>query len=167
MVALNAGALPLAISALALVALVAVGCGGGDAGAERDEAERIVSAGELSSLALRAGDCFVPPDDPGTEVAEVEGVPCDEGHRHEVMALVPYDESELRPDDADLGTFADRACLAQFEPYVGADYLESSLFFTYLLPSIRSWNEVDDRVVVCVARSPEQELTTSVAGTGI
>lgn len=167
MVPLSAGSLPLALGALAVMAILLTGCGDGSSSAERDEGERIISAGDLPSLALRAGDCFVAPEDPGTEVAEVEGVPCDETHRHEVMALVPYEDGELRPDDADLGIFADRACLAEFEPYVGTDYLESSLFITYLLPSVRSWNEVDDRVVVCVARSPEQELTASVEGTGL
>jgi hypothetical protein len=139
------------------------GCGG-KPDAERSDGH-IVTAGKLSVLDLEIGDCFVPPDDLGTELVDVEGVPCSEPHQHEVFAVAAWTDGELRPDDRDFGVFADTRCLAAFRDYTGVDYLESPLVLTYLLPSIRSWNEVGDREVVCVARSPE-ELERSVAGAG-
>ena len=47
--------------------------------------------------------------------------------------------------------------------YVGVDYLDSSLFYTYLLPSARSWDD-DDRSVVCFVTSPGEPLQRSVKG---
>lgn len=152
------------VAASAMVAVL-VACGG-DEDAARDDAGRVVTGGDLSTLELRVGDCFVPPEDVESELSEVRAVPCEEPHRHEVYAMVQWTDGDLRPDDERLGTFADNECLDEFEPYVGRDYFDSSLVLTYLLPSIRSWNEVADRSIVCVARSGS-ELTRSVAGGGV
>ena len=43
-------------------------------------------------------------------------------------------------------------------------YLDSKLFYTYLLPSARSWNDGDDRKVVCIVTTTGEELQTSVKG---
>jgi hypothetical protein len=149
----------VAVSVLLAVAML-VGCGGDDV-AERDDDGRVIHAGDLDVVDLRVGDCFVPPDDVEAEISSVRAVPCEEPHQHEVYAFAPWTEGDLRPDDNQLGTFADTACLAEFEPYVGRDYLDSPLVLTYLLPSIRSWNELGDHGVVCVARS-NGELSSSV-----
>ncbi len=154
------GSAYVAVSVVLAVAMLAAGCGGDD-GAERDDGGRVTHPGDLDAVELRVGDCFVPPDDLEAEVTAVRAVPCEEPHQHEVFAYAPWTEGDLRPDDNQLGTFADIACLAEFEPYVGRDYLESPLVLTYLLPSIRSWNELGDHGIVCVARSTT-ELTSSV-----
>ena len=154
------GSAYVAVSVLLAVAMLTAGCGGDDA-AERDDDGRVTQAGQMDVVELRVGDCFVPPEDVEAEVTVVRAVPCDEPHEHEVYAFAPWTEGDLRPDDNQLGTFADTACLAEFEPYVGRDYLDSPLVLTYLLPSIRSWNELGDHGVVCVARS-NSELSGSV-----
>ena len=147
---------------VALAVAGSVGACGGAPDAARDDG-RIVTAGDLSVVELQVGDCFVAPDDPGSEITGVRGVPCDETHQHEVFALEPWTDGDLRPDDRQLGEFADTRCLARFQEYTGVDYLESPLVLTYLLPSIRSWNEVGDREIVCVVRSPDDRVG-SVAG---
>ena len=45
--------------------------------------------------------------------------------------------------------------------YTGSDYLDSKLFFSYLQPSIRSWNEGDDRNIVCVIVATGKPVTGS------
>ena len=45
--------------------------------------------------------------------------------------------------------------------YVGIDYLDSDLFFTYLVPSPRSW-EQDDRQVLCMITTAGEPLRGSV-----
>ena len=53
-----------------------------------------------------------------------------------------------------------RECAQDFENYVGISYLDSSLFFTYLLPSARGWEQDrTDRAVVCFVTTTGAELT--------
>ena len=40
-----------------------------------------------------------------------------------------------------LADFANATCAQEFQNYVGISYLNSSLYFTYLLPSARGWQE--------------------------
>ena len=63
-----------------------------------------------------------------------------------------------------LSAFAQGACAQHFTGYVGVDYLDSSLFFTYLLPSARSWESDDDRDVICFVTTTGGTLTGSVKG---
>ena len=48
--------------------------------------------------------------------------------------------------------------------YVGIAYEESSLRFSYLFPSFPSWQDGEDRSVVCFVVSTDAPLTTSVKG---
>ena len=50
---------------------------------------------------------------------------------------------------------------AEFQDYVGISYLDSSLFFTYLMPSARGWEQDTDRSVVCFVTTTGAELTAS------
>ena len=45
-------------------------------------------------------------------------------------------------------------------------YLDSSLFFTYLLPSARGWEESNDRSVICFVTTTGQELTVGAGDKG-
>ena len=120
---------------------------------------------------LEVGDCLNP--DPGTsgEITSIEAVPCEEPHTQEVFALPEYVGADGRPTDVypgegELRRFADAACLDAFSRYTGTDYLDSDLYFSYLHPSIDSWNSGDDRTVVCVVVSPGEETTGSVRAGG-
>ena len=66
------------------------------------------------------------------------------------------------PGDAALKLFADGACAQEYTGYVGKDYLDSSYFFTYLLPSARGWEQQKDRTVLCFVTTTGQQLTSSV-----
>ncbi|MDT5080785.1 MAG: hypothetical protein QOJ80_5422, partial [Mycobacterium sp.] len=63
-----------------------------------------------------------------------------------------------------LEKFAKGVCAQRFTAYVGVDYLDSSLYFTYLLPSARSWEQDDDRNVLCFVTTTGGTLKTSVKG---
>ena len=43
------------------------------------------------------------------------------------------------------------------------DYLDSALFYTYLLPSARSWED-DDRSIICFVTSAGEPLQGSAKG---
>jgi hypothetical protein len=63
-----------------------------------------------------------------------------------------------------LTTFAQGACAQRFTDYVGVNYLDSKLYFTYLLPSARSWEQDADRNVTCFVTTTGNQLTATVKG---
>ncbi|HTW17558.1 MAG TPA: septum formation family protein [Nocardioides sp.] len=144
---------------LAGVLLLALGACSGD-----DEKEGSV-------FSIEPGQCFLAPEEVEAQISDLEQVDCQDEHDHEAYAVIRYkapgaeEASDEFPGDEALTKFADGSCAADFGDYVGVDYLDSSLFFTYLLPSPRSWQE-DDRSVVCLVTSAGGEpLTGSAKGT--
>lgn len=122
-----------------------------------------VPAYDASVFHLSAGDCIVPPTSIQAQVSKLKVVNCHEAHTQEVFALIKDNAGSDYPGAAALESFANAGCLQHFQPYVGVAYEDSSLFYTYLLPSVRSWTE-EDRTVVCVITTTGQPLTSSVRG---
>jgi hypothetical protein len=159
---------------VAVVGLVAglgiVGCGR-DASPARGPGGVVVEAGEESVFSLRVGDCVQPPTELGDaerpELERVTAVPCSEPHTHEVFARPLFTATDAYPGPNQLRAFADGACLSEFEGYVGVPYEDSALRFSYLLPSLRSWNEGDDRTVVCLLVATDERLTSSARASGL
>lgn len=120
----------------------------------------------LSVFHLRTGECATTPQAVKAELTSVKVVSCREPHTQEVYALVDDNAGTNYPGTTALQTFANGACLQRFAGYVGVDYRDSSLFYTYLLPSVRSWAQ-GDRTVDCVITTTGQQLTRSVKGAKI
>lgn len=117
------------------------------------------------------GDCLRAPAEILTEIENLTRVGCDTAHEQEVFALVTVTDAtgaevDAFPGDAALKSFADGACAERFEAYVGVDYRDSALFFTYLLPNARGWQS-GDRTVMCAVTTTGETLTASVRGTGV
>ena len=147
---------------LACAGLAASGC------------SRAKATSGTSVFKVKVGNCVVPPTDIKAEITSVKVVPCTTAHTQEVFAFVSYgisasaatttSSTDAFPGAAALRTFADGACLQQFSNYVGVDYRDSTLFFTYMLPSARSWSTHSDRTIVCLVTTTGQPLTASVRG---
>ena len=103
-------------------------------------------------LDITTGECFNQPS--SQEVTTIPTVSCEAAHDAEVIATVVV-QQEIRPDDQSLNTFAQEQCLAQFRNYVGIDYSASSLGMTWLLPTMASWKNDNDRTVTCIALAPD------------
>lgn len=153
---------PAAARALLLSAVLLAGAGcsvGKDAKPGRD----------VSSFKLKVGDCVVPPSEIKAELSSVRVVSCGTRHTQEAYALVDYaatggaSPASVYPGDDALKKFADGACAQRYEGYVGVAYADSALFFTYLLPSARGWQN-GDRSVVCFVTTTGGPLTKSVKG---
>jgi len=149
--------------ATAALALAAGACSG-DGGPPRDDEGRLTKATDLAVFDLQPGDCLSPDDEVTAELETVRAVPCSEPHVHEVFALVTWEDGDTFPGQAELADFADAACIAEFADYVGVDYLDSTLFHSYLLPTLRSWDERADRTIVCLASSAGEPLQGSSRG---
>jgi hypothetical protein len=155
-------AIPLLVAALA-------GCswfGGGS-----DNGKKAVSVFDV-----KPGQCFAAPGAVKAELSNLNKVPCTQAHTQESYAIVAYSGTTATsgasgsaaagayPGSDVLDKFAKGVCAQRFTAYVGVDYLESTLFFTYLLPSARSWEQDDDRNVLCFVTTTGGTLKTSVKG---
>lgn len=96
------------------------------------------------------GTCLQFGDDVGAEVTELPVTPCNVPHSHEIFAVVTSGESVYPGFDA-LEETALTECLGSFEGYVGISPFDSSLIYSWLVPTLNSWNDEEDREIICVA----------------
>ena len=118
---------------------------------------------------MKTGQCFRSPTAVKAEISAVNRTPCSTAHTQEAYAIVGYTppsgiSASLYPGSDTLTTFAMGACAQRFTSYVGISYLNSALFFTYLLPSARSWEQGTDRNVICFITTAGSTLTSSARG---
>lgn len=120
------------------VAVVAVSCSDGDDGAE------VIDLTERS-----IGTCLDFGDSIEAEVTELPVVLCGEPHSHEIYAVETAAAASYPGFEA-LEAEAQTRCLGAFEDYVGISAFDSELFFSWLVPTLNSWDRDDDRQIVCV-----------------
>jgi len=122
----------------------------------------------LSVFDVAPGQCFEAQSEVKAQLSELTEVDCDQEHAQESYAVVKYvaEGSQIPdtyPGDDALAKFANGACAGEYGTYVGVDYLDSKLFYTYLLPTPRSWED-KDRSVICFVTSAGEPLQGSVKG---
>lgn len=122
----------------------------------------------VSVFSIEPGQCFEGQTEVKAQLSELTEVGCNEEHAQEAYAVVTYEDAagdtpDTYPGDDELTKFAQGACAGEYAEYVGIDYLDSELFYTYLLPSARSWED-DDRSVVCFVTTAGEPLRESVKG---
>jgi len=149
----------LAVAA-AIVASTLAGCTSGN-----DKNKEV----SRSVFAVKPGECFQAPGKVRAELSSITRTPCDQPHSQEAYAIVAYQvpagaSPDVYPGNAALTNFAQGKCAQLFGSYVGVDYLDSKLFFTFLLPSARSWQQENDRNVVCFVTATDAILKASVKG---
>ena len=110
----------------------------------------LVTACSNNVFDLEVGQCFDDPEDL-TEVGNVEIVDCADPHDNEVYHVfdIPGGDDAPYPGSLSVSTSADDGCLAAFPGFVGIDYNSSRYVVSSLQPSEQSWNDIDDREVVC------------------
>jgi hypothetical protein len=120
---------------------------------------------------LAVGNCVDIADaeaDP-VEVGTARLRSCDEPHGLEVYFLgsLNDDPDAPYPGDEAILAGADQMCLDAFAPYVGSEYVDSSLEIAHLRPDENVWL-LGDRVVRCAVQNRNLEpLTTGVQGSGL
>ncbi len=158
-----------AVAVLAVAAATLTGC-----------SSNHKNSSTISVFDVKPGECFDTPSTVKAQLSDLTKVTCTTAHTQEAYAIVAYSASGSVPsaapsssaapsvsDDAFPGAdvltdFAKGACAQRFRGYVGIDYLDSSLYFTYLLPSARSWEQNDDRSVLCFITTTGGTLDSSV-----
>lgn len=148
---------------VAAVTFTAAACGGESL--KRDDSGAVVSPGPASVFELKVGDCLLSEEGAIVEeVLEVPLVPCSEPHTHEVYYFAEHPEGPY-PGAAAIEVFAEQQCVGNYADYVGVELSESLYYYTYLFPSVSTWNDDSDRQVVCFVVSRETLLTATVKGT--
>ena len=147
-----------------VVALVAVGL---VAAACSDDDDTKPHSQKVLDIELNTGApvCMQVTEDLPPEVKTLPIIDCAQPHSHEIYATVTSTESVYPGVDA-LGSFALVKCLSAFEDFVGISAFDSDLSYTWLVPSLNSWNDEKDREVLCVlARRDGSPLVGTMKGT--
>ena len=138
----------LRAAALAVMVVLAVGCGTeGPGDVPRDSSGRVTAGGIVRADKLQPGDCFDDQDDQTPNGFPV--VPCGRAHANEayhrfVVAGSAYPGQDALTDEATARCWAD-----PFTTYVGRPIDGSALDAFFVLPSEETWNDDGDRIVVC------------------
>lgn len=130
---------------VAAMVLLVGACSGGDDGID---GEPVIEVG-----ADGPGTCLDVPLDQGPEIDKLPVRDCGEQHTHEIYSVPVLGDEEfpVYPGFDQLESFAQAACLRDFEDYVGISAFDSDLFYSWIVPTLNSWEAEDDREVICVA----------------
>jgi hypothetical protein len=109
-----------------------------------DDGEPVIGLDDSS-----VGTCLDFGDSIEAEITELPVVPCGEPHTHEIYAI-SFSESATYPGLEALEADAAAKCLGEFEDYVGISAFDSELFFSWLVPTLDSWEREGDRQIICV-----------------
>lgn len=130
--------------------------------AERDSSGAISKAGRIDFGDIRAKDCVTIPnlaDNAEVDTFDIKGVPCDEAHNAETVAVLPISGSAY-PGQAELDNQSSQQCVSAVEqvPGVSTDYRPY-----VLLPNKDIWDGTDGHRVLCfVVDSSFGDLTGSL-----
>ena len=115
-----------------------------------------------SGVVVKVGDCSN--SNLSQTVDKLDLVACDKPHSHEAYSVIASTASTY-PGAEVLQVFADQSCIDKFFDYVGVALSQSILYYTYVYPSVTSWNSNSDRSVICfIYKETEPLLTKSVKG---
>ena len=156
-------------SVLFLLLAAALALGGAACADEpnRDETGEIEETEDVAPNSLKAGDCFNDPEAGSpTQVTSLEAVPCDEPHDNEVFHVFQLDDGDF-PGADELKQLGLEGCEPELEGYVGAPAADAGLTIVPVTPTEQSWNDKDDRTVLCALyKADGSELTGSLEGSG-
>ncbi len=172
--------------------VVGAGCSGEDNASDTTDQDNIIveaeptpeafDASDPEQLAgvstspsnIRPGDCFneyVYRDRSDFLQQITTLVNCDGPHDREAYFLTEYpaDDDDPAPPEETLIRWAESACLDEFEPFVGLEYVLSALEIGAIVPTFESWTNEGDRNVICYVYPDEsgRRLRTSVEKSGL
>ena len=133
----------------------------------RDESGEINETEDVDPNTLQAGDCFNDPETGSTTaVTSLEAVPCEEPHDNEVFHVFDLDDGDF-PGADEVKQLGLEGCEPELEGYVGATAEDAGLAVVPVTPTDQSWNDTDDRTVLCALYNADgSEITGSLEGSG-
>ncbi|ACQ81664.1 hypothetical protein Bcav_3422 [Beutenbergia cavernae DSM 12333] len=109
------------------------------------------------------GDC-TNADDLNTQFTEFPTVDCSEEHDAEVFYKFEMPDGDFPGDDA-ISTEAEAQCTGDaFTDYVGVAYADSEIYANFVPPNEDTWNDNNDREVICILVLDGETTTGSLEG---
>ena len=158
--ALTGSAVALSIALTGCSALNSI-LGGGDA--QRDDEGNVTEESEIDIFSLKVGDCLTEEALTGGETQTAPVVPCDEPHPYEVYHEFELEDGEYPGTDA-IYDVAVEGCEAVFNTFVGIDWSESTLDYTWFEPTQQSWEQANDRLIQCIIGDSAGDVTGTLEG---
>lgn len=126
------------------------------------------SGTDVDVFSLHVGDCIDTTHESSDngEFETVHVVSCDDPHDGELFYshIMDGEPGAEFPGDDVVGSEIERICMGEaFEDYVGVPYLESELWLSALFPIEGSWDNLDDREILCFIVT-EEFVTGSLEG---
>lgn len=123
---------------------------------------------EGNVMTLNVGDCF---DEEAmntalmnSEITDVPLVDCAEEHDSEFFHSHQMTGDEY-PGDGEIQTQADELCSGDaFTDFIGVSYEESETYVAHLSPTQESWEQLDDREILCYVNVPGEKVTGTLEG---
>lgn len=141
------------LTLLATVAVVAAGCSDDE---EADPTEPAAQEVLEVTVDEQAGTCMQVDEKFPAEVEELPIIGCEQPHTHEIYATVLAGESgDVYPGFNELESVAQTECLSAFDEFVGISAFDSTLSFSWLVPTLDGWNDESDREILCVLQDRE------------
>lgn len=108
---------------------------------------------------LAVGDCIK--DEDTLNSADVESIDCSDDHVFELIGKFDVDDGDYPGADELTSQGTERCQGDLFEQYVGVPYVESAeVYADPVPPSEETWNDADDRTILCVAHTQDLSTTT-------
>lgn len=89
-------------------------------------------------------------------VQEVTLVDCNTPHDSEAYASYVFTDATFPGDDV-IESTGNQFCYDEFTAYIGKAWEESEFDFYYLYPIQETWDQMNDREVLCIVQAPTQE----------
>jgi len=140
---------------LGLVGAGYAGLGGQDDTVRNDDGA-VVEGGEVGAFRIRLGDCLQ--DISGTTFESVEAVPCADPHASEVYHAFLLTGAEWPGRDA-VGSQADDGCFDAVETSLDLSIGLEEYGITSITPTEQSWDELDDREILCLVGRADGGIT--------
>jgi hypothetical protein len=154
---------PTIVPLIAALALAVTGCDDDEADPNEPQEQPVLEVQTNTTEPV----CMQVEEDLPPEVENLPIIGCDVAHTHEIFATVESEEQVYPGVDA-LGEFVQVECLERFEPFVGTSAFDSTLSYTWLVPTLSGWNDEDDREVLCVLMARDgAELVGSMRDTNV
>lgn len=119
-------------------------------------------AGQLTNFFdLKVGDCFDVPDDANGNALLFSS--CNVLHDYEAYSVETMPGDSTYPGETAVDDFASTACVDAFQAYVGKPYSSSTYAYTPITPSKETWEQLNDREILCVLGLADGTPTTGSA----
>ena len=118
-----------------------------------------VACGKGNAFDMEIGECFQEPDT--LEFSDVDKVDCAEPHDNEVFAIYNLTTESLPSPEVMF-----EGCVQRFGAAIGTSYENSVYYVSLFGPTRQSWDDLNDREVVCYVYLPDEKKTGTAIGAG-